>query len=344
VADNATGTESDPIDPTQLESRFSAVAAEHSPNCRVDSVSVLPGGHSGITLRAVLHHHGLKSQDVVVKMTKPGRPPVGRHDVLRQARILQALAPFDFPVPRVLFSDATEPPFFMMDLVEGESVEPIFNEVSLSPAVVEQRAHAAATVLAALHRIPLENLGLDLEVDPVLSLEAELARWGRVMDAVPEELCPRGNELRALLERDMPAATRSPSVVHGDFRLGNALCVDGEVKAVIDWEIWAFGDPRVDLGWFLVYTEAANFPDFGSDAPGMPSAADLVDTYARASGSKVDALPWFDAFAKYKNAAIYGHNLRRHREGRHHDPFYENLTETILRVVDRGIDVLERGI
>ncbi len=40
-------------------------------------------------------------------------------------------------------------------------------------------------------------------------------------------------------------------------------------------------------------------------------------------------------------AAIMGHNLRRHREGRHHDPYQETLPPTILSLVDQGLEILE---
>ncbi len=50
-----------------------------------------------------------------------------------------------------------------------------------------------------------------------------------------------------------------PAVVHGDFRLGNLLAVDERITAVIDWEIWSVGDPRIDLGWFLVNADPETY-------------------------------------------------------------------------------------
>ena len=47
--------------------------------------------------------------------------------------------------------------------------------------------------------------------------------------------------------------------MHGDFRLGNLLAVGPEVTAVIDWEIWTVGDPRVDTGWFLTNADPATY-------------------------------------------------------------------------------------
>jgi hypothetical protein len=41
-----------------------------------------------------------------------------------------------------------------------------------------------------------------------------------------------------------------------------------------------------------------------------------------------------------KMAAIMGHNLRRHREGRHHDPVQEQLPPTIAALIASGLELL----
>ena len=51
-------------------------------------------------------------------------------------------------------------------------------------------------------------------------------------------------------------------------------------------------------------------------------------------------LAWFDALGRFKMAAIMGHNLRRHREGRHHDPDQEKLPATIERLIPTGTERL----
>jgi aminoglycoside phosphotransferase (APT) family kinase protein len=134
----------------------------------------------------------------------------------------------------------------------------------------------------------------------------------------------------------VPAAV-APTLVHGDYRLGNLICSGAEPVALIDWEIWSTGDPRVELGWFLVFADGANFPGVGREVAGLPSAEELVAAYA-ADGRPVDDLAWFDALGRYKMAAIMGHNLRRHLEGRHHDPDQERLPDTIRRLIDTGLE------
>jgi hypothetical protein len=41
-------------------------------------------------------------------------------------------------------------------------------------------------------------------------------------------------------------------------------------------------------------------------------------------------------------AAIMGHNLRRHREGKHHDPDQERLPPTIAAMIRTARDILDR--
>ncbi len=292
------------------------------------------GGHSGLTYRIAVGDH-----EFVVKAVPPGQRAIGRHDMLRQARILHALDPTDVPVPTVRASE--EPAegdgqaWFAMDLVPGESLEPVLDHPPVEPSLAAARMRRAAEVLPRLHAVPLEDLPVDGEP---LSPSDELVRWIRTMDAVPTELVPRGDDLRARLSAHVPDAI-DPVLVHGDYRLGNILSQNREPAALIDWEIWSPGDPRVELGWFLVFADGTNFPGVGREVPGLPSAEELVALYTGPAAPLPD-LAWFDALGRFKMAAIMGHNLRRHREGRHHDPDQEKLPATIERLIVTGLERL----
>ena len=76
--------------------------------------------------------------------------------------------------------------------------------------------------------------------------------------------CRTGPSVRDALLRCAPTAI-GPGVVHGDFRLGNLLAVGARINAVIDWEIWSIGDPRIDVGWFLINSD----PDTYQRVPGL---------------------------------------------------------------------------
>jgi aminoglycoside phosphotransferase (APT) family kinase protein len=140
--------------------------------------------------------------------------------------------------------------------------------------------------------------------------------------------------LAAAVPPDLP-----PVLEHGDFRLGNLLYRDEDVAAVVDWEIWTVGDPRTDLGWFLLFADHRNFPALGRPVAELPATRELMDAYLDGA-PPLPALAWFDALCRMKMAAIMGHNLRRHREGRHHDPDQEKLPATIERLITTGLDRL----
>ncbi|WP_168699796.1 phosphotransferase family protein [Gordonia paraffinivorans] len=308
----------------------------------VDSFDVLPGGHSGLTYRVGAHDDSGSRSEWVVKAVPEGQKSIGRHDMLRQATILTALADTDVPVPRVLEVDREEPGWFAMELVAGESLEPVLDDPAVAPDLAAARMLRAAEILPRLHAVDPHALpGVTGDVaGPVLSPADELARWARTLGAVPPELVVGGAELLEALSASVPEPIE-PCLVHGDYRLGNIISEGVEPVALIDWEIWSIGDPRVELGWFLVFADGTNFPGVGREVPSLPTPEQLVDAYT-GGGVALPDLTWFDALGRLKMAAIMGHNLRRHREGRHHDPDQEKLPATIARLIETGTDLMAR--
>ena len=310
-----------------LTHRISTVLRRNRAGLEVGALTRLPGGHSGLTYRVETSEGPL-----VVKSVPEDQKAVGRHDMLRQARMISALASTDVPVPAIVATDDTEPAWFAMQLVAGESLEPVLDEPAVPPSLAAQRMFRAAEILPALHDVPLDKVPVDADA---LSPRDELSRWARTMAAVPPHLVPDADRLHQRLSDGIPAAV-GPTLVHGDYRLGNLICTGTEAAALIDWEIWSVGDPRVELGWFLVFADGSNFPGVGREVEDLPTSHELVEAYA-ADGRPVDDLAWFDALGRYKMAAIMGHNLRRHLEGRHHDPDQERLPDTIERLIATGL-------
>ena len=315
---------------TALEQRVVDVLSAAGHRGEPGALEPLLGGHSGLTYKIALGDDWF-----VVKAVPPGQKSIGRHDMLRQARIISALADSGVPVPAIKATDAVEPAWFAMELVAGESLEPVLDDPAVEPTLAAARMRRAAEILPRLHAVPLSALPVD---SAPLTPADELARWSRTMGAVPAALVPGAERLETLLASSVPAAV-DPVLVHGDYRLGNIISVGSEPAALIDWEIWSPGDPRVELGWFLVFADGANFPGVGREVAGLPTADALVAAYA-ADGRPVDDFAWFDALGRFKMAAIMGHNLRRHREGRHHDPDQERLPATIERLILTGTERL----
>ena len=121
----------------------------------------------------------------------------------------------------------------------------VAHRLLISPSATAMRA-GPWPPCTACRRVDL-GLGGEPVIDPV----AEVQRWCDTLQTVDASLVPDWQGVRDALLRCAPTAM-APSVVHGDFRLGNLMAVGASINAVIDWEIWSIGDPRIDAGWFLI--------------------------------------------------------------------------------------------
>ncbi|MBO4258477.1 phosphotransferase family protein [Streptomyces griseorubiginosus] len=314
---------------SDLADRVRGRLAPRHPGTPLGDLRTLPGGHSGLTYRIAAG-----PVSYVIKAVPPGRRPVGRNDVLRQARILRALAGSSVPVPQIVAADETEPAWFAMEFVDGEAIEPVLDEHRLDPRLCRTRMLALADVLRDLHGTKAPQATEPL--DPA----GELDRWSRTMRAVPAELRSGAEDVLEALGSHLPD-TVPPALTHGDFRLGNVLCRGERPTAVVDWEIWGLGDPRIDLAWFLLFADHRNFPLLGRAVPGLPTERELLHAYLDGR-PEPPAFDWFRALARTKMAAIMGHNLRRHREGTHLDPDQERLPPTIAAMIRSAHGILAR--
>jgi aminoglycoside phosphotransferase (APT) family kinase protein len=328
----------------QLRDRVGQRVTGWRPGARVRDVSPLTGGTSSLTFLVELAGVPAGETPVVLKVAPPGLPPLRNRDVLRQARLQQGVQGSRRPLaPDVLFSDPGDPPdvppFMAMNLVAGECVEPVLSDAAERPApgVVRARFFDAVEVLAQLHGIVPAEAGLADE--PVVGLADEVDRWTRAFATLPREMAGDYERAAKALRASMPAPL-PPAVNHGDYRLGNTLCEGMRVNAVIDWEIWSVGDPRVDLSWMTFFTDDAGHPAVApGTVAGTPAGREVVRAYEEALGRPVPELGWFDALTRYKEAAATGLLLKRALKlGR---PVKESMARMDLpRLVQEAISIV----
>ena len=309
--------------PDELIDELRARCAQY---VKVRDIAPLTGGSSSLTFTITTD-----DGTIVLKVAPPGLPPVRNRDVLRQARLLRALSG-RVRVPDVLFDDDGDPPFFAMSFVAGECVEPILDPTRdpANFARVRARALDAVDVLATLHALDPAELGLGDE--PVVTLGDEIDRWTRAFTTVPPEWQGNYEEVAAALHASQPDPL--PAVVnHGDYRLGNTLCDGDRLTAVIDWEIWSVGDPRVDVSWFCYFTDEARHPAASSfEKTGMPTRDEVLTAYGR----DLPDIEWFDALTRYKEAAATALIFKRTPGVQHKmvDAFPTLLDEALTRRSD----------
>ena len=334
------------IDLDMLRERLARFAA-------VAELRPLEGGRSSLTYLAtvaatVADGAPLGRQfgrQFVVKMAPPGLAPVRNRDVLRQARVQEAVSRAGTaPVARVLFTDPGAPPevppLYAMEFRAGSSFEPLLDECDVLPAPATLRARmlAGAQVLGGLHTIDPTSVGLDDE--PEVALEDEVTRWVAIFETVADDLRTGWQAAADALLLTLPPAVPS-TVVHGEYRLGNLLLEDDRVSAIIDWELWTREDPRIDLAWFLSYLDAADQPSAIRPTPaGMPARAEVLAVYEEARGAAVADLAWFDAHARFKMAAICAHVSKNNRKRDHPDPAQEARIPVIARLNAQAVALL----
>ena len=137
--------------------------------------------------------------------------------------------------------------------------------------------------MAGLHAIDPDDV-------PGLTHSDVLADMWAVYDLVGGG-SPVFEKTQAWLEANRPATT-SPTIVHGDLRLGNLIVDRRGLAAVIDWELAHLGDPLEDLAWICV--KAWRFGGT-AEVAGIGSIDELVTAYEEAGGEAVDraALHWW---------------------------------------------------
>lgn len=295
----------------------------------VFDVRAIPEGHSGFT-----YWVDLEGRRAVLRLPPPGARIAGPADIPRQGRIMAALHAQGAPVPAIL-AMAEQPlitgrPFVLMEAIDGERIE-----LALARAKDPlQLAGAAMEVLRRIQAVRPDQSGIGAE-DPV-PLTQELARWQWLMQRAPEELTRRAPLLAQRLAESMPEGATAV-LVHGDYHYGNMLFRNGQVVAVVDWEIAQLGQPLLDPCCLGVAAQAGESDEHGGPAGRWSVPLDAVrELYGR------EALDfrWYLALTFYKYAAIFGYNLMLHRRGKRPDPSYERRTDSIVRFIEQGLEEL----
>jgi aminoglycoside phosphotransferase (APT) family kinase protein len=283
--------------------------AEHVPDFVPSYAVQIAGGHSNITVR-VSDDAG---RDVVLR-----RPPLHSvlataHDMGREFRLISAFGPTPLPVPRTIAycpeDDVIGAPFYLMEFVKGL----VLHDYHLAEQLAVDARYAAGMsfmdALVELHRADVDEIGLGDLAKREDYITRQLKRWhaqyqqSRTSD---DDTVDRAHDL--LAARIPPQ--REATVVHGDFRLGNCIVNEqGEIQAVLDWEICTLGDPLADIGYVLASwpetpEEAAPFPESPSIAAGFPGRKELLGRYAGRSGRDVSDVDFYVAFSYFRLACI----------------------------------------
>jgi len=273
----------------------------------------------------------------------------GAHAIDREYRVLRALAPTDVPVPQpVLFHSDPGPlgtPFYLMERVEGR----VLIDTALADLPAKARAPtwmAVADVLAAMHGLDPEAVGLGDFGKPGDYFQRQLARWDRQYKASPSGPISEIAALHGWLTEAQPPDDGAVSLCHGDFRLGNMLFhpTEPRVVAILDWELATLGHPLADLGfccmpWHTAPEEYGGLLGLDLADRALPEESDFVARYMRAHPGSAALLPFHKAFALYRFAVIFVGIADRAAAGSATDPEAAKLGPLARRFAVRGLEV-----
>jgi aminoglycoside phosphotransferase (APT) family kinase protein len=305
-------------------------------------------GHSNVT-------YLIERADAEVVLRRPPRPPLppSAHDVLREARLLSALAPTTARVPEVLAvcddSEVIGCPFYVMERVAGEVI------VSSVPAALDSSAERRRIgeqlidALVEIHGVDWRAAGLEGFGKPTGYLERQLRRFGGLWEINKTREIPAVERVGAWLSEHLPStsAATQATIVHGDYRLGNTIFAPdapAHLASVLDWEMATIGDPLADLGYLcMMWTEGGD-PKGGmreylggvTRRDGFPTRAELIGLYEQRSGRSMGDIRWYTTLALWKSVVFMEGNYKRAIAGATDDPYLKQFGDGVVELAKQA--------
>jgi aminoglycoside phosphotransferase (APT) family kinase protein len=287
------------------------------------------------------------------------RPPLhgltpSAHDMAREYRVVAALQDTPVPVARAVTmrndDSVLGAPFQMVEYVPGrvvryaDELETLGDKDTISDCV-----DALIRVLADLHALDPDAVGLGDFGKPSGYLERQVRRWGSQWELVRREDDPCDADVKRLhsaLAQAIPPQSRN-SIVHGDYRIDNTMLDENEatkVLAVLDWEMSTLGDPLSDAALICVYRHPMFNVIHASSAwasPMMPEADDLANRYSLAADQALDNWDFYMALGYFKVAIIAAGIAFRARRGGGVADDTDRVDEAVAPLIAAGLTALQ---
>jgi aminoglycoside phosphotransferase (APT) family kinase protein len=309
--------------PVEERHRIDVAALEKFLGFRILQVEQFKGGQSNPTYRIT----SADGRPFVLRRKPPGKLLPSAHAVDREYRVIKALYEVDFPVarPHVLCEDESVigTAFYVMDYVEGR----VLWDQSLPGMTKSERGaiwDELNKVISKLHSIDYRAVGLEDFGRPGNYIERQIARWTKQYQASQTERIEAMDKLIAWLPKNIPPSTAT-SVVHGDYRLDNAIFHPSEPKilAVLDWELSTLGDPLADfayhcMSWHIPPGQFRGIAGLNLEELGIPGERQYVAKYCqRTNRGEINPTHWdfYLAYNLFRIAAILQGILKRVVDG-----------------------------
>lgn len=236
----------------------------------VESAQLMPGGN-----RKQAWAVEAGGQSLFLRV-ETARDPNDPYDLSREAAWYRALQGQGVAIPLILGFNASHAAMLMRRVVGSSSYRSIPDRGERQKIALDLMDR-----LAALHGVAATSLDMPSDLLPPTTIRQaildEIEIWERQYRATART-DPLIEFAVRWLRDACPADPRPPGVVHGDAGPGNFLHQNGQVTAMVDWELTHFGDPVEDLAWLSMRTVLEPFPDFPA----------CLDHYAKAVGKAPD--------------------------------------------------------
>jgi aminoglycoside phosphotransferase (APT) family kinase protein len=314
-------------------------------------------GHSNVTYLIEREGAGegeYAHEDEYTKLVlrRPPRPPLppSAHDVLREARLLRALADTPARVPRVLAvcedEDVIGCPFYVMELIAGEVIVSDVPAALDTPARRREIAQELIEALAEIHAVDWRAAGLEGFGKPTGYLERQVRRFSGLWEINKTREIPAVEHVGTWLSEHMPESGPA-TIVHGDYRLGNTIFAATppvRLQAVLDWEMATIGDPLADLGYLCMMWSEGGDPRGGmrdylggvTRGEGFPTRGELIESYERRTGRSMADLRWYTTLALWKAVVFMEGNYKRAVAGATDDPYLKQFGEGVVQLAEQA--------
>ncbi len=305
-------------------------------------VEQFPGGHSNLT-------YLLRFGDLELGLRRPqlGHVPARAHDMAREHRILAAVHPL-FPLaprPLLLCQDAgvADFTFYVMERRRGIVIRDEEPPRVHVPAVRRAISESMIDTLAALHSLDVAAHGLDALGKPAGFVARQIRGWTERWHGAKTAEVPEMEQLAAWLERHIPPDPARPAMVHGDFKLDNAMLDAADPRrlvAVFDWEMSAVGDPLIDVGILLCYWVHLG-DEVVTSREGWFGREEILDRYAARLHAALDRIVLYEIFAIFKLAVVIQQIYARYVRGQTDDPRFASMGERVTLLARKAVSMSE---
>jgi aminoglycoside phosphotransferase (APT) family kinase protein len=274
------------------------------------------------------------------------------HQVIREARVIEALADSAVPVPTILAigddSAILGAPFFVMSYVDGDVVRRngLPDGLTAHPESHHAVGEQLIDTLVVLHTVDWRSTTLAELSRPDGFLARQVDRWMTQLESYRSRDLAGVDDVAAWLAANQP--TRGDlTVMHGDYNLDNVLWSrqpPPQVLSVLDFEMTTVGDPLIDLAWAMIF-----WPEDGNlialAAPGTPNGLDadqcqtpdqLIQRYATATGRDLSGFDWYQSFSAWKLAIVLEASYAKYRRGESDNPHHEVFGFVVDELLSRA--------